>query len=511
MYKVLLLEDDRVDAELIVDVLRATCTVTTTSQRDRFVQELGRAGDPWDVILVDWLLPTFGGREALNMVLSRCPGVPTIVVSGSMNNRQAAAAIAQGATDFIPKEFMPLLPTVVERAVKERRATAELLRMQRIESIGTLATGITHDMNNLLGHVALAIGWVQQTCSEEHRKVLRKADSTIVRATALAQHILTFARGEDVRQETLDMGALVDGVVSFLRETSPANVTITVRTALSLPPIRGNQTQVQQVLQNLLVNARDALAGKEGAIEVTVDKVSLEDFSVSTHPEPISGPFVRLSVQDNDGGMSELVLSHIFESFYTTKPKGSGIGLSTVKTIMASHRGHIDVSSHLGVGTTFTLLFPVWVPTQAVPSPPALPQGDGETILIVDDELSVLEVMHTILESSNYRVLAAGSGSEAMTIYRKRMRDIAVVVTDMMMANIGGVALTKLLRQANPLVKVVFVSGIDSDPGARIEAQADAFLLKPFKAEVLLETLRALCRGQQVARHPGDGNANSSS
>ena len=492
-HEVLLLEDNEVDADLVRARLRAFANVTLVRSRESFLEAISSCA--WDAVLVDWSLPGFSGEDALNFALGKHPDTPVIVISGAMDDQQAIAALNIGASDFLSKEFLSLLVPMLERALHERKFRQQILRMQRMENIGSLATGITHDLNNLLSHMALASGIVQRTCSEAHRNILQKTDASIERATALVQHLVTFARGEDLNlQSTLDMGQLLHDVVVFLQETSAKNIELITQISGPLPAIKGNRTQVQQVIQNLLVNARDALGEHGGVIKVFADKMKVEDFVVSTSAIPISGEFIRVSVQDSNGGISDAILPHIFELFYTTKTKGSGIGLSTVRSIMHSHRGHIDVTSHIGIGSTFTLLFPVQQPGPTVPTiAAALPQGSGELILLVDDELAVLDVMTKILETCNYRVLAAGSGSEGLALYRKRAAEIAVVVTDVQMESLGGLALAALLRQTNPSVKIVFISGMDNNPAMRRAAGADAFLLKPFSADVFLATLSQLC------------------
>src|SRR5438552_3096214 len=254
MYKVLLLEDEPNDVELVRWRLAGFASVENVDGREQFWNALRERH--FDVILIDWWLPGFGGEEALKRVKQEAPDIPVIVISGSMEEKQALEVINAGAMSFIPKEYASLLIPTIERAMNERKSQAEFLRLQRQESVGRLATGITHDLNNLLGHVTLASGVVQRTCSEEHRKMLQKADQTMVRAVALVQHILTFARGEEVNiQGKLDIGAVVEEIVSFIRETSLRTVALNVQSS-PVPLVRGNRTQVQQVLQNLLVNAR---------------------------------------------------------------------------------------------------------------------------------------------------------------------------------------------------------------------------------------------------------------
>jgi signal transduction histidine kinase/CheY-like chemotaxis protein len=419
------------------------------------------------------------------------------VVSGSASQTDALAAIRCGATEYIPKELLLLVPAAIERASREAKAQIELLRMQRLESIGSLANGITHDINNLLFHVVLAVEIVEQSSSDANRKVLRGASATLNRATTLMKQITTFARGKDAGTKTkLDLLPLVNDAATFAREIISKTIAIKLQAAQPVPLIEGSQTQIHQILLNLVVNARDAVGGSDGCITIALDKIEVTDFAVSTAPERISGKFVRLSVQDTGTGISPEALPHLFESFYTTKENGTGIGLSTVRAIARSHGAFIDVSTQFGAGSTFTLMFPAYVQEQMLEPLPELKQGNGELVLVVDDELAILDVVRQILESCNYKVLIAGSGSEALAFFRDKWRDISVVITDMAMATLDGPALAALLREINPAVKIICATGTDSSPELRNRMKANAFLSKPFTSQVLLEAIAGLCQPQ---------------
>ncbi len=496
-YRCLLLEDDENDAILIWRKLNLSDFAfgDTAANYTEFMERLN--ANTYDVVLADWNLPNYTGADAIEVVRQIVPELPIIVVSGSASEADALLAIRNGAAEYIPKNLLLLLPAAIERAVRDARDSRKLLRMQRLESIGSLASGITHDLNNLLFHVVLAIGVVEQsTSSESNRKVLRSASATLARATTLLRQVTLFARGEDTGARTqMNLTPLVQDVAAFARATTKTTA-IDVQASQNVPPILGNQSQMHQVLLNLVVNARDAVAAneREGRIVISLDQVEVHDFHVSTVPTALDGKFVRISVRDNGTGIAPESLAHIFEYCYTTKPNGTGIGLSTVMSIAQAHGAHVDVNTTLGSGSMFTILFPVYVPKEVVEPLPALIQGNGELVMVVDDEMAILDVVQQILESCNYRAVTAVCGSEALSLYRRDWRNISVVMTDMAMTSIDGPALAVLLREINPKVKIICATGADSDPALTSRMKADVFLSKPFSSQVLLEAITSLCQ-----------------
>ncbi len=497
-FNLLLLEDNSDDVVLIRHQLRGQAVVEVAVNREPF--EAALRAKRYDAILVDYAIPQLPGQKAIQVARSIAPMTPIIIVSGSVTEEQAIEAVRVGAVDFCNKSRLGWLPGIVKRVVMEAKASARAIQMQRIENIGTLTAGITHDLNNLIFHLVCAHELVARTSSPENKRILARATETANRAIDLVRHLTMFSRGTDSPAKVLvNMPTLVQTVANVARETFPRSIRIDVQASGPVPDINANETQVHQVLLNLLINAKDALGDEPGLIKLAVDRVSLADFRMSTHPLPVSGEFVRVSVQDSNGGIPDDVLPHIFEGFYTTKPDGSGIGLSTVRSILLGHGGYIDVSTIPRGGSTFTVLFPV-----AGPEPPAelkteYADGEGQLILIVDDELVILDVIRQILESFNYTVLIAGTGSEALAIYRERHTEIAVVITDFQMQNISGIALCGFLREINPNVKIMGMTGLASDPTLKTECKLDCVLMKPFASRVLLDALRVVCKNSSTS------------
>ncbi len=371
-----------------------------------------------------------------------------------------------------------------------------MLRAQRMENIGSLAGGIAHDLNNMLGPI-LVVGHLlrDKLPSPEDRKILDTATASAQRGADMVKQILTFARGVTGEPTVLQVKHLVDELVKLAQDTFPRSIKIRTEIAEGLRPILGDLTQLHQVLLNLCVNARDAMPDG-GTLTIEAENVVLENKRIPLQDQPLSGGYVVLSVSDTGGGIHPELLDKIFEPFFTTKEtgRGTGLGLSTVRSIVRNHGGFLEVSSQLGSGTTFKIYLPVAAAseTEVVQSKrPALPVGQGDLILLVEDELALREITKELLESFNYRVLTAADGAEAVTLYRRRKGRINVVVTDLMMPIMDGLALIRALRQLDPQTRVIAVSGLASqeklDEVNTLNVQG--FLTKPYTAEQLLTSL----------------------
>jgi len=380
---------------------------------------------------------------------------------------------------------------------EQKKIEAQFLRTQRMESIGALAGGIAHDLNNVLGPIMMAVEVIQNDPrNPANAGLLDLVGTSAKRGSELVKQILSFARGIDVQKTSLKIPQLVGEVVKLATDTFPRDITVQSRVAGDLPPIQGDATQVHQILLNLFVNARDAMPNG-GNIVVDVRAVNLKERSTRFHREPISGRFVELKVSDTGSGIPAEVLPKIFEPFFTTKDpgKGTGLGLSTVLSIVKAHGGFVEVASEAGKGTSF---FVYLAASEAGPltfgaSEPGEPlHGRNEEILIVDDEAAILEITRETLAAYNYRVLATSSGEEAVSLFARHHLEIDLVITDMLMPGMDGPTLIHSLRKVKPGVRLIAVSGVSS--GAK-QLQTQGFLKKPFSTAELLETVRSALDG----------------
>ena len=416
-----------------------------------------------------------------------------------VNKRLQAEICERTRTEAILEESKNRLEqTLAELNV----AQEQVVRQERLAAVGQLAAGIAHDFNNILTAI---IGYAEildlraENLSSTDRKHINIIIKQGERAAHLIRQILDFSRKSIRQPRSLDLGDFLQNTHIFLQRIIPE--TIRLRLQIGSDPflIEADPTQLQQLLTNLAVNARDVMP-EGGLIEFRLSSFSLEVGEPPPCPYLPPGKWVCLAVSDTGRGIPTEILPRIFEPFFTTKDvgQGTGLGLAQVYGIVKQHEGFIDVESQVGAGTTFTVYFPSSpvTTTRSVPLiVPKLPQGQGGVVLVVEDEPVVLEVVTTLLESLNYQVLSAVNGQEALRIYRANQARIAVVLTDLVMPELDGVGLLRALQAEYPAVKVIFMSGYPKrEPVVEMLAHADiGWVQKPPGLMSLAEALhRAL-------------------
>ena len=379
---------------------------------------------------------------------------------------------------------------------EKKRMEAQFLRAQRMESIGTLAGGIAHDLNNVLSPILMAIDMLQLKASDESsRKWFDVMRTNAERGGNMVRQVLSFARGVEGERVALQPKHLIKEIVKILRETLPKSIEIGFQIPGDLWIISADATQMHQVLMNLCVNARDAMP-EGGSISIKAENVFVDENYARMHLEAKPGRFVLVTVADTGPGMSPEIQSRIFEPFFTTKEmtKGTGLGLSTALTIVKSHGGFINVYSELHKGSQFALYLPAIDTPDAADSVALqtnLPLGHGELVLVVDDEESIREITRGTLETFGYEVLTAADGTEALALYADKKNEIAVVLTDMVMPFMDGPATIRALQRMNPKVRIIAASGlgVGQRAGEGPLEGVSIFLNKPYTAEKLLNAL----------------------
>jgi nitrogen-specific signal transduction histidine kinase/CheY-like chemotaxis protein len=382
------------------------------------------------------------------------------------------------------------------------------------DSLGALAGGVAHDFNNLLtalsGYNSLLLA--KSGPSHPWREALETMDATIERMAALTKQLLDFSRKSAGTLQPTDLNKIVRQVHAILSRSVERNIVFNVQTADHLPLVEADPTQLNQVLMNLCLNARDAMP-QGGSITIQTKEMVWHENSPNRPPQLKPGNYVLLSVADTGQGIAKEIQQRVFEPFFTTKPfgKGTGLGLSLVYGIVHAHRGHISFTSQLGKGTTFTILLPSMgkpINPPAEPAPPAAPcpaQWRGsETILLVDDEEVLLELGRDILQNYGYTVITTANPLEAVEIYRARHKEIGLVVTDIMMPQMTARELYPRLKEINPAVKVLLSSGYSSDGVAQslIEQGACGFLSKPYRIKEIASTIRDALDGKTPEQTP---------
>lgn len=388
---------------------------------------------------------------------------------------------------------------VVSRdSTEKKQLEKQFLRAQRMESIGTLASGIAHDLNNVLSPILLSVSYLSTKLTDaQSQKMLQMLETSTKRGSALIRQVLSFARGVEGEFTIVQVRHLIEEIGKIITQTFPKSITFHTKYTTNLPTISADSTQIHQVLMNLCVNARDAMPNG-GKIEIEAETIELDEQYVRMHLDAKLGTYIVITVTDQGMGIPPVVLERIFEPFFTTKEinKGTGLGLSTVLTIIKSHKGFINVYSELGKGTTFKLYLPVsddGSRQAELDVSVALPHSKGECILIVEDEESIREITKVTLEAHGYKVLTAVDGTEALATYAHYGDSIALVVTDMMMPYMDGTATIRAIQKMNPQVKIIAVSGLKQDSDIVTQDRV-VFLHKPYTSEKLLSIIGEMLR-----------------
>lgn len=392
-----------------------------------------------------------------------------------------------------PKAILVINTDVTERVKLE----TQLLRAQRMESIGTLAGGIAHDLNNVLSPVMMATQLLQMRVQDDSsRKFLSTIEVSAKRAADMVKQVLSFARGHEGEKVVLQLKHVIRDMENIMRETFPKSIDLSVFIAPNLPTIKGDATQLHQVILNLCVNARDAMPNG-GKLDIKVELHHLSESDAAWMLKATPGHYVRVSVTDSGTGMPPEVIERIYEPFFTTKEpgKGTGLGLSTVLSIIRSHGGLIDVSSVVGKGTTFMFLLPAAeevMPQPANMQPVATAPGNGLAVLVVDDEPLLRVMTETILSAHGYRVLLADNGAEAVTVFEQHRPQI--VLLDMMMPVMDGPRAMRAIHKIDSRTRFIVMSGLvqNSELTPIPGMEPPVVLSKPFTGEKLLTTLESL-------------------
>jgi PAS domain S-box-containing protein len=399
------------------------------------------------------------------------------------------------------------------RDLTERKQAEEALRQseekfrqsQKIEAIGRLAGGVAHDFNNLLtvinGYCALLLESLRE--DDLVRGSIEEIGKAGERAAGLTRQLLAFSRKQMLAFKVLDLNGVIADTEKMLKRLIGENITLVTKLTPELHPVKVDPGQIEQVIMNLAVNARDAMP-QGGKLIIETSTVDLDETYTSSYPELKAGPYVLLEVSDTGCGMDDKVKARVFEPFFTTKEvgKGTGLGLATVYGIIKQSGGHITVYSEVGQGTTFKIYLP-WA-QEAVPSGPAQPKlshlpAAGETVLLVEDEDRVRTLTRQVLQKNGYRVLEARHGAEALQVAEQQSGPVHIMVTDVVMPEMSGPQLARRMLGLQPNLKVLFLSGFTDSTlvGNGLLNTEQNFLHKPFTPDALARKVREVlsCEG----------------
>ena len=398
--------------------------------------------------------------------------------------------------DGKPKAILVVNTDITEK----KKLESQLLRSQRMESIGTLASGLAHDLNNVLAPIMMALEFLRDSVEDKGLQTcLQTLEMCSLRGASIIRQVLMFARGVEGERLLLNPKHLIIEMERIAHETFSR--AIEIRTVLPKDPcvILGDATQIQQVLMNLCVNARDAMP-RGGTLAISLEKIDLDEAGARMHIKAKPGSYTVISVSDTGIGIPPELMDKIFDPFFTTKPvgQGTGLGLATTLGIAEKHGGFIQVESEPEKGTTFKVYFPA-APTAKEEAAKGwgnavLSQGNGELILVVDDEPAVRRLAETVLSRNGYRTLLAADGREGLSLYQQHRQEIKLVVSDLMMPQMDGPALIRGLREQKSDVKTIIITGLGEENriGEARSAGVDAILNKPFTADQLLGNIKQL-------------------
>jgi two-component system cell cycle sensor histidine kinase/response regulator CckA len=622
--RILHVEDNPHDAELISRQLAGEgfqAKITVAANKADFLEALRH---PCDLILCDYSIPGFDGKEALDIVKQQAPDVPFIFLSGTLGEEAAIESLKAGASDYILKDKlgrllaavrgalnaarerhqrrqleeelrhrailldltddgilvfstkgeiqfcnegaerlfgwpcqelrrMPIVGTIFQTAqewqnvlktlsdsrewrgelvqktrpgatiatdsraklasrdsilfvardiTEKKNLEKQFLRAQRLESVGALTSGIAHDLNNILTPILLGAQVLPAKVNDpEYDNVLNTIQNCAARAAAVVSQLLTFARGLNTKPGIFRPDVAAGEVLKITQSTVPKNISINLHIPHAISQISADPTQIQQVLMNLVVNARDALLGKPGHILITVERTTITKPPPNAYGVPLFGEHVKFSVKDDGMGLSEETMEHLFQPFYTTKNnKGTGLGLSTGLAIIKAHHGFFTVESEPGRGTDFSFYLPVAKPDSTFDPTMqrgAAPLGKGELVLFVDDEQAICEMAKVILRLHGYRPVVSTSADDALNFFEANQAEIDVLITDMGMPGMNGAELATKILELKPATKVLICSGNLAESRVHETAPPQArFLAKPWTAQEFLATL------QKLLHHP---------
>jgi signal transduction histidine kinase len=503
--QVLLVEDNPGDADLVRDYLLESSMDAEIAHESRLSGACSRlAQGGFDVILLDLGLPDAEGFEALDGIRSVADRYAIVVLTGLSDEDAAIGALQRGAQDYLLKtELTPsLLSKSIRHSIERQQLEHQLREAQKMEAIGRLAGGIAHDFNNLLmaiiGYSECALEALEE--GNPVRNDIREVVAAGERAQGLTRQLLAFSRRQMLRPKALDLNAAMQGLYRLLRRTIGEDIDLVMNLGTDLDPVLFDPSQIDQIVLNLAVNARDAMPSG-GRLTIETGNVDLDEHARG-HADADPGPHVLLSVSDTGTGMDVATSSRVFEPFFTTKSpgKGTGLGLSTVYGIVRQGRGSIWLDTELGRGTTFKVYLPradsasVASPTTDVRVPSSSAKA---TILVAEDEDVVRRLIVRVLEQAGYTVLSAGDAEGALDLFDRQGGGIDLLLTDVVLPKMSGRDLAERLLVVEPTLKVLYMSGYTDDAIVHhgVLDPTVAFMEKPISPTLLAAKIGEMISG----------------
>lgn len=504
---VLIVEDSEDDARLLVQELRRGDYEVKFERVDTAAgMSKALANRRWHIVICDYSMPHFSGMDALKLLRDTGSDIPFIFLSGTIGEDTAVAALKMGAQDYLMKDnFKRLLPAIqreldeVTRRRERKRLEEQIQQLQKFEAIGRLAGGVAHDFNNALGVI---LAWAQLGYDELPAGSPTRAKFQAIREQAqstagLTKQLLAFARRQVLQRQNLDLNDLISQTARLLRTAIGASIELKLILALDLHTVAADPTQIDQILMNLCLNARDAMPDGGRIIIQSQNTTITEEFH-HIHSYGVPGEYVLLTISDTGVGMDQATLDRLFEPFFTTKEmgRGTGLGLATTYGIVKQHDGFINAYSEVGKGTTFR----VYLPGHAAASQvrrvdTVLDNSRGtETILLAEDNAALRDVARRAMEPLGYRIIAASTGLEAVQLFKANQDKIEIAVLDVVMPTMGGVEAYTQMRALRSDLPVIFTTGHTAESASlnALLEEGAVFLGKPHTPRELCQAIRSL-------------------
>jgi two-component system, cell cycle sensor histidine kinase and response regulator CckA len=459
----------------------------------------------WDLIISDFSMPHFSGSDALRLLRAKGCEIPFIFVSGTIGEETAVAALRNGAQDYLMKTNLKRLVPAVQRALQEaedrknrEKMELQVQQLQKFEAIGKLAGGIAHDFNNVIGAI---LGWSEMGCAEAEPGTVsfdrfQKIRDQANWAGRLTSQLLAFARRQMLQPRKTDLNTLVVEGMSLLRRVIGEQIEVRVVAAPDLRVALIDPAQIEQVLMNLCLNARDAMP-QGGRLIIETQNIEIDQEFCRIHSFAKPGSFILLSVSDTGVGMDAPTAERIFEPFFTTKEigKGTGLGLATVYGVVKQHEGYINLYSEPGKGTTFRVYLPASTGTAAPRKPKQdeqVPKGT-ETILLAEDNEGLQEAAKEMLEKLGYRVILASNGTEAVQVFTNNPGQFDLIILDVVMPKVSDPEAFSQMAAVRPDLRVLFSTGYTAETASlnSLTDQGASMLQKPYSLKALGQMVRA--------------------
>lgn len=513
-FKILMIEDSDEDAELVLRFVKKL-EKDLYYKRVQTEEELREAytSNDWDLILSDYSLPQFSGPDAIRILNELQSEVPLILVSGAIGEEMAVEALKMGAADYVLKSNLGRLTTAIEHAVRAKRAEIEkrqlkkqLEHAQKMQAVGRLAGGVAHDVNNVLAAITIyaetALEQIDSSELTQAKGSIKGILASQQTAVGIVKQLLSFSRRNVEPNQAINFCDVLERVQPLLKTLLGHPIELKIDHPSEIVPIFANPTQIEQVVMNLAVNARDAMPNG-GSFSLHLSTTQFEEPPTKARIPAVPGRYACLSARDTGSGMSCEILEHLFEPFYTTKEvgKGTGLGLAVVYGIIKQANGTLVVESQIDQGSEFRVLWPI-ADSSSKSAAKAASISDlstklsDSTILLVDDEAPLRRFLSSVLKECGYNVVEACNGADALKLMTTQNLSFCLLISDIVMPQMGGIELARQIRSQTPDVDVLFLSGYANETLEEFKASSTWFLQKPFTSKSFVEKVTKILTGR---------------